>query len=488
MTRCTVGLLVIGFGTLYLLTAQHGISWGDSGFFQRRILEHDLAGGTELGLAIAHPLFIWSAGLFSQMFPPALRIWAMNAICGVWAALATGMMFLCAKSFTKSRSAAVLAALTLGCAHMFWWLSTMSEVYTLSVLLLACEMYALLAAVQRRQPWLMVAVFFANGLHFSDHNFALLSLPTEAVAALWLVFKAPHGKRKLAQLTGLGTAALAAWCIGALPILTLACGRYKLLGSITATVLDVLVGKFGTAVSGTQIISLRLLLFNYVLAGISFALPCWFLAAKSLWGLRRNFTGLRHLRPETYFLIAIFLFHFVFWIRYQVGDQATFLLPTLFMATLLASPAFGTTHRPIVWGVATVATSVALPLLIVAALSPTPDPLIKKRGRLPFRNDLIYFALPWKHNEDSAARFAAAAVKKLPHMSMVYVDNTVGNPLACAKRLGQLPSDVQLTVDGTFTFPPSSRWEVRPFPGYRLSPPEATVVQRDIFYEVILPD
>ena len=116
-TRKTVTLLVVGFGALYLLTAQRGISWGDSGFFQRRIIDHDLSGDAELGLAIAHPLFVWTAGLFSQMFPPALRVWAMNAVCGVWAALAAGMAFLCAKRFSKSCPAAILAAVTLGCSH-----------------------------------------------------------------------------------------------------------------------------------------------------------------------------------------------------------------------------------------------------------------------------------------------------------------------------------------------------------------------------------
>ena len=477
-------LLVIGFAALYAFTAQRGVSWGDSGLFQRRILDGDLEGNS--GLALAHPLFVWTTGFIARLLPQSARIWLMNAICGVWGALAVGMAYLCARRLARSVPAAVLAALTLGCSHMLWWLSTMSEVYTLSVFLLACETYALLAAIQDRRPWLMVAVFLANGLHFSDHNFALLTLPVEIFALGWLVRRSPRAAWPVPRVFGLSLAALAAWSVGALPMILLACARANQLGSLGATVMDVLVGSYGAAVVGNLGVPFRVTLFNYALAGMSFVLPCWLLAARRLFALGKK-RPLGRISPETFFLAAFFLIHFLFWVRYRVADQATFLLPTLFLAVLLAAPAFATARRPIAWGLATLVLAVGVPGLVSGGLSSCAGQLLKARGQLPFRDDLSYFALPWKHNETSAARFAAAAAQELPRGALLYVDSVTGGPLACAQRLGILPSDIQLSRDGRPAVPPSSRWEVRPFPRYRLSPPEATTVRRGTFYEVILP-
>ena len=477
-------LLVLGFVALYAFTAQRGVSWGDSGLFQRRILDGDLEGTS--GLALAHPLFVWSTGFLARFLPQSARIWFMNAICGIWGALAVGTTFLCARRLARSIPAAVLAALTLGCSHMFWWLSTMSEVYTLSVFLLACEAYALLAAIQDRRPWLMVAVFLANGLHFSDHNFALLTLPVECFVLGWLVWRSPRTAWPAPRVFGLSLAALAAWGVGALPMIVLACARARQLGSLGATVLDVLVGNYGAAVAGNLGVPFRVTLFNYALAGMSFVLPCWLLAARRLFVLGKK-RPVEKISPETFFLAAIFLVHFLFWVRYRVADQATFLLPTLFLAVLLAAPAFAAARRPIVWGLATLVLAIGTPGIVSCALSSCAGQLLKARGRLPFRNDLSYFALPWKHNETSAAQFAAAAAQELPRGALVYVDSVTGGPLACARHLGILSPDIQLSCDGRSDAPPSSRWEVRPFPRYRLSPPEATIVKRGTFYEVILP-
>ena len=484
-TCLVAALLVVGFAALYALTAQRGVSWGDSGWFQLRILENDLSGTS--GLALAHPLFVSTAHFVFRLVPEPFRVWSMNAICGIWGALAVGMMFLCAQRFARSTSAAVLAALTIGCAHMFWWLSTMSEVYTLSVFLLACEIHALLVAVEERRPRLMFVVFFANGLHFSDHNFALLSLPVECFAACWLAWRRPRVGGMPVRAAVFGIGALLAWCGGAWPILSLAWGRYCQTGSLGATAMDVLVGAYGAAVAGNMGVPLRVTLFNYALAGMSFALPCWFFAVKRLFMPGKKRPAGTKMPPEALFVAAIFLAHFLFWVRYRVSDQATFLLPTLFMAVLLAAPAFGAVKRPFVWGLATVAVSVALPNLVAGGLSACADQLLQQRGQLPFRDDLRYFACPWKHNEDSAAQLAAAAARELPRGAFVYIDATTGGPLACAQRLGLLSPDIRLSrsgrPDGRFT----SVWEIRPVSRYRLSPPEAKVVRRGTFCEVILP-
>ena len=87
---------------------------------------------------------------------------------------------------------------------------------------------------------------------------------------------------------------------------------------------------------------------------------------------------------------AILAVHFLFWVRYRVADQATFLLPTLFFAYLLVSTCELRRNRL----AALLAMQVLLPLLAWQVLLqlPTPDWKAKHAGR----NDAAYFALPWK--------------------------------------------------------------------------------------------
>ena len=469
-------LLVAGFAALYAFTAQRGLSWGDSGLFQERVLGNDLHGNA--GIALAHPLYVALAHLFSRVIPAWCRLWALNALSGLLGALAVGVMFACAWRFARSVRAATLAAMSLGLAHMFWWLSTMSEVYTFSAFLLACETYALIVAVQERQTLPMVAALLANGVHFSVHNFALLSLPVHLAALAWLAIKEP-GCRRVPPFA----AAAVMWLTGSLPILLMAADRYREMGSLGATVLDVLVGRYGAAVAGNMGVPVRVTLFNFALAGMSFCLPCWLLAATAI----RRVREFRIRRPETVFLAVLLFVHAIFWVRYRVADQATFLLPTLFLALLAISPILATVRRPFIFAAATILASVLVPCVTAAALDAHAARLLKQRGPLPFRDDLRYFAFPWKHDEDSADRFVEAARRELPPGAFVYVDATVGSPLAAARRIGILPQALQLSSDDFNPAFPSSRWEVRPFGAYRIAPPEAAIVKRKTFYEVKLP-
>ena len=63
---------------LYGLTAQQGLSWQDSGMLQWRILTGDYIGN--LGLALAHPLYIAIGRVFSACCP-LVRIWLLLNFC-----------------------------------------------------------------------------------------------------------------------------------------------------------------------------------------------------------------------------------------------------------------------------------------------------------------------------------------------------------------------------------------------------------------------
>ena len=70
---------------LYLLTCQRGVSWQDSGMFQWRVLNSDLTG--DLGLALAHPLYIATGKLF-MWFPLGDMPMRLNFLSGMGMAVA----------------------------------------------------------------------------------------------------------------------------------------------------------------------------------------------------------------------------------------------------------------------------------------------------------------------------------------------------------------------------------------------------------------
>ncbi len=477
-------LLVAGFAALYAFTAQRGLSWGDSGVYQYRMMTGDLPG--PYGLATAHPSYIFLGRLLSGLAGSTARFWAMNAMSGLFMALAIGGFFCCAVRYCRSVHAAALAAMTLGCAHMAWWLSCLAEVYTLSLCLLAAETACLLHLLRTENMRGFLLLALLNGLHFSVHNFALLALPVYGTIFVWRVSRCrPPLPRLLA--TAVGSATL--WLLGAAPLLALAVRHYRLGHGLQDTVVSVLLDHFGAQVSGLHGVSATITAFNFALAALSFTLPCWL---APILRLRTRQPQLLHRPPfsrETAALLALFGIHFLFWVRYRVADQATFILPTLFFAALFLSRALVGIRRPVAWGVATAACAVLVPILAARGLNAFAPSSV--RPPLPFRNDWNYFAIPWKNTETSAAKFAEAAIRELPPGAFVYTDcNDIG-PLACTRQAELFPGDIWFSLPwANLREPPatpSSRWEVRPFGAYRIAPPEATIVKRKTFYEVKLP-
>ena len=144
-------------------------------------------------------------------------------------------------------------------------------------------------------------------------------------------------------------------------------------------------------------------------------------------------------------------------------------------------------RRPFACAAFAVTASVALPLAAAMSAQPFAAAMSAGRPSLPFREDLRYFTLPWKHNENSAERFVRAAAEVLPPDAFVYADITAYAPLACARRCGIISEGVALYGDVWGKCGGSSCWEVRPFPPYRLSPREATLEKRGVIYKVVMP-
>ena len=356
-------LIALGFFALYALTAQRGLGWGDSGEFQYRIL-HGAAGLVSdcESFATAHPLYV---ALAKAICSTPFQVTLLSSFFG---ALAVGGFFLCARN-------AALAVL-LGLSHAVWWMSCVAEVYTMSLAFIAFETLCLLRYLDTRRSWWLASLFFLNGFHLELHNLALLALPVY-LALLLRDFRTNGAVRSILPLL--------AWAVGA---------AYWLEALMTRGLADVLVGSYGSAALGVLPKNWTIAAFNLALSAMSFFAPValWWWSRKA--GRRIDF---RTQGP----IVALFAVNFLFFVRYFIISQFTFVLPSVFFAYLLVSSLELKRNRAIPLAVL----QVLLPLMACEILAQMPRPQFYASHK--YRNDAKYFALPWKFNDDSADRYAA---------------------------------------------------------------------------------
>lgn len=407
------------FLVLYGLTCQRHADWGDSGMFQWRVQQADYTGPNRL--AQAHPLYI-ALGRAMAAVPVGSLTTRISLLSGLGMAVALANLAVVAAMITGSRTTALLIAAMLGTAQTPWLLSTMAEVYTWTAAGLTAELYLLLRLVDRPSWRTLAALALVSGLGLSNHNLALLPLPAYAVVALLLLSR---GRLPAGALL----AAALAYLLGASPYLYLTAREAAQTGSIGEAIHSALFGNFRHAVLS---VGFQGQYFNRNLCflGMNFIGIFAPLAMVGLVCLHR--LG-RVLALSIAYITAI---HVLFLIRYPRPDMFTFSLPSLVM---LAVPA--------ALGAAVLAeksprlrrlTTAGLLLSIAAqpamyALGPH---LARAAGvdagrirQLPFRDDLRYWLVPWKHNEDSARRFAAAALRQAAPDGTIIADGTPLYPL-----------------------------------------------------------
>lgn len=412
------------FFIIYALTAQQGISWQDSGEYQFRVLDHGVDTLLVGGIARIHPAYIGTCRAFVAIASPfASPCHAVTLFSGFCMAVALGLMSWLLSLCTGRRAIAAMAAASLGLAHMAWWLSCMAEVYTMSLAFIFAELLLLRKSFNDPRFWPLL--FFVNALHLCAHDFALIGLAVYGISFL----AAGNWKRPLLILP-----CIAAFALGGIPVWVLMV-RYMAAGnSLVAAVSSLLFGEaFAEQVTGTGSLRTGFLLANLGLAAMSFVTPAWLFAAS---GFR---SGLSGDKPFKRALIAVTALHALFWIRYNVPDQATFVLPTLGLLFLWAGIGMSAHPRR---AVAAVAIGVALQLLapiVATSILHTPSfesVAAKIHSRvLPYRDDISYWMKPWKHNEHSAEMFAADVLAQLTDGDMLFADNTPAAPILVARLL-----------------------------------------------------
>ena len=393
--------------------------------FQWRVLRGDYVG--RLGLALAHPLYI-AAGQVLRHVPVGTLPGRLNFFSGLGMAVALANLAAVVSVLAGRRWVGLMTAAVLAVTHTVWWLSTAAEVYTWSVAGLTAELW-LLILLMRRPGWRPLAgLALVNGLGLCVHNFALLPLPVYAAVAIVLTL------RRRLPAWSLGVAA-AAWALGAGLYLDLIVQEAYRAGGVGAAVHSALFGKYVTQVTNVTHVS-KNFAANLVLSGVNLFSVLTPLAVIG-WIMMRRRLG----AAITAALAAVTLIEVLFFVRYPVPDQFTFVLPTLVMLALAAGVGLSSlADASPQWRRAAIAACVvsivAQPVLYALAPSALRAAGVKisRRRRLPFRDEARYWLVPWKHNEDSAGRFATAALQQAGPDGVILADSTATPPLLIVRR------------------------------------------------------
>jgi len=428
------------FSLFYILTAQQGVSWQDSGEFQWRVLIGDYIGN--LGLARAHPLYIALGKLF-VLLPGGNFTAKLNYASGIGMAIALANMAVIATWFTGQRRVGFAAAAIVSVMHAVWWLSTIAEVYTWHVALFTGELLILINVINKPRWHTTALLFFLNGLNVCIHNLALLPLPVYVFAVILLQIK-----KNLSPMTIFICGA--AYGIGASFFISLIINQAVHTGNVAAALQSALFGSYAPAVLNTRMsgdylkINAALMSLSFFNAIVPFAILGW-------WHMKRQIGS---------FLAGIFavitLIEFVFVIRYPVPDQFTFILPSLIMLSIAGAVGISVLSDISKNWCNTVIALCLLSIPVPPIAYANAPALIRKMGmeiersrELPFRDELRYWIVPWKHNERSAELFAKAALKEAAPAGTIACDSTSYYPLKLVQLQENLSPGVTIRYAGS---------------------------------------
>ena len=415
---------------LYAFTAARTIQWQDSAQFTYRVG----AGRVDnvYGLAMTHPLHFMLGRAAATLLPHRVP-WALALVSALGGAVAVGGAAACVRELTRRAAPAVFTAATLTLAHTFWRFSGLPEVYTLSAALLTLQLWVYLRTVHRGRasgwPW----VFALNGVAAANHNLALLTLGVWGIAFL---LQTRHHPR----LCKLVPAIAALWLIGALPYLLLILREALSTGDWGTTLHSALFGHgFRDQVLGMFPRPLFTLVTLAFLA-LSFPNLAFPLAAGTA---RRGKPNAFRLPMPFWGILGL---QSLFFLRYDVIDQYTFLIPVFPLIAIAAGVGYANRDtrrvRRAAW------TLLLLQPLLYAA---TPG-LIRATGWLepfardkPFRDDATYLFHPWQAWERSALKLADAALQTAaPDGIIIVADPMAWHTLLWERKTRRLDDDITL--------------------------------------------
>ena len=421
---------------LYALTCAPGVLWQDSAMFQFRIWHGDLLG--DLGLALAHPLYILLARAFVLLPIGHDFAFRVNLFSAVSAAACLPLALDLLLSLTRSRLAAVCGTILLAVSHTFWTHAVIAEVYDLYALGLLAELWLCQRFFARRElRWLLLALL-VNGLNLSNHLLAILHLPAYVGLIVWAL--------RAKRLRGRHLPLLAlAFIIGALPYLWLIVREIIGGRSFLQTFWYALVGPpdRSAKVVAVAFPFLHQCVRSVEYFALNFPTPLAVLAPIGVWTAWKS----PRMRWLVYVAGAVFILDFVFAFRYMVADQFVFFTPCYVILALCIAMAIPRWVGSSQWRAVACLVLAALPV-VVYEVAP---PLLKRwhvsigfKREIPGRDSYSYFLRPRKNGCTSAARFARAALDQAAPDGLLLADVTIKNVLVYVRDVQGVDRSVTL--------------------------------------------
>lgn len=409
------------FLVVYAMTANRGVQWQDSGSHMLRIITEEMV--NPRGLALSHPLHHWlgRAAVWTGLFSPAYAITLVSSIAG---ALAVANLFGCVWSLTGRGWASLYAACSLGVAHTFWQMATVTETYTLVAALLSAELWVLVVFLERPTRWRLWLIFALGGLGVSNHNLGALTFPIVMVVAIVAVRR----RRVTGRDVGIG---LIFWLLASSSYTALIVSEVARSGDFTATVSSALFGNaYRHDVLNVSVTAQRMWI-NVAFVLLNFP---GLLVPLAVVGVFRGPDGDAG-RVIRRVLVAGLLVHALFAVRYPVVDQHMFFIPTYVYLAIFGGIGMDRVmrsgakrgHR---FARAAFFFLVITPLLYAAA------PGIAKRVHVldgyvrnkPYRDDYVYVFTPWSISDRSAEMMSDRALALAGRRGLIVVEDSMSRP------------------------------------------------------------
>jgi len=427
-------LVFVLSGILYVLTCAPSILWQDSALLTYRIFHDALT--CDLGLAIAHPLYIM-VGMIVKQIPLGELAHRVNLMSAVFGAIAVANVYVLVTLWLGNRLAAAVATITLAVSWTFWQNAVIAEVYTLYAAIFTAELIALLKYTQTSRVGWLYLLAFLNGLSIADHMWGILPLACYAVFVVVLL-------RRRAIGPGHVLVCAALWVAGALPYEYLIVDEMMRTGNIGATLASAAFGaKWKGQVLNTSLTA-KVAAENVAFMLLNFPTPNIILLFLGVFVARR-------VAPRSFsaVLLGSTVLFFVFAFRYTVPDRHAFFFPFYICAALCigaGAHALSARYNSRLLK----ATMLLLAFLPVGVYLVTPTiarhayKSLGQRRQVPYRDDYKYWLQPWQTGYRGAERFAVEALNQVPQNAVIYADSTTGITLLFIHETRGIRPDVRI--------------------------------------------
>ncbi len=426
LPAAAIFLLAIG---VYAYTLAPTILWGDPTKLARFVhfgQPRYLNGG-------AHGLHTLLGEVFAYLLPSSWPLaYKTNLMSAVWASLSLPVIYAVIRHMVGATLPAIGATACIGLAHMFWWVATLTESYSLLVFTFAVSLWIFVRWSACRNDWLLLALLGSLLVGFLNHYLTLLFVPVYAVFAV-------HYARNRRRI--LGTYLVVALIGGGL----LATGPGMTVFSALAETAYVCLTRFSDY---SKLPKEMLLFFLY----LSYQYPAAIFFG--LFGMRTA----RH--PLTPLFIVLILIDVVFASFYGKARQLHQLLPAFVLFGYFIAAGFKSVSERMT------AKKFVVLLLWAALLQPATYFVVTRsasylfhvnlvsESTFPYRDANIYYLWPSKRGNYITYDFAKNAFSVMVPGSVILADFNIFEPLRYLQNVEGARPDVRVKCTDDFSYQP----------------------------------